>query len=210
MKSNKCYNLILKEKNMKRLKFINYRLIKIYIQLFINIKLLFKTTFLVTYLLLNFIFISCNSTKVFETNNITYVSNLVKKGGDVNTPISGYTRLYLAVQQKDTVLIKYLLENGADVNKKSRSGWQPLHVAIVLNSPEIVKILIDNNADTISKNPLGETPIQMAESKGFVEIIKILKNESLDTLTDPSLDLKPKEDLVQIKSTKIQFQQNLR
>lgn len=132
----------------------------------------------VAIVIFSLLFTGCRSVKVLEESNLANAKAVVDSGGDINNPLAGYTRLYLAAQQKDTVLIKYLLANGADIDKKSR-GWQPIHWAVFYNQPEIAKILIENGADLTTPDPLGETPLQRAESKGFVEIAKLLKGESI-------------------------------
>ena len=55
---------------------------------------------------------------------------------------SGNTPLHLAVRQKETETVSYLLGKGADVNSVNRNLQSPLHFAASLGSADIAKLLI--------------------------------------------------------------------
>ncbi|GKT27072.1 ankyrin repeat domain-containing protein [Acidovorax sp. SUPP3334] len=64
-----------------------------------------------------------------------------------------------AINDDNHEMLKWLLENGADVNKKDGAGWTALHFACEYKSIESIKSLIQGGADVNSKNNLGATPL---------------------------------------------------
>ena len=72
--------------------------------------------------------------------------------------------------------IKFLLDNGVNINLKNHKGWTPLHAAIDGNaSKETIELLLQNDADINAKDNNGKTPLEFAEEKRrSEEIIEIL------------------------------------
>lgn len=70
----------------------------------------------------------------------------------------GITPLHIAVIKKMIPAMKILLENGADVNTKSRYGMTPLHLAYGLREQTLVNLLLSWKADTGIRNDFGLTP----------------------------------------------------
>ncbi len=55
-----------------------------------------------------------------------------------------------AITNKNTQIVKPLIDNGADINKEDGSlGWRPIHYASVYEIEKIILYLIDNNVDVI-------------------------------------------------------------
>jgi ankyrin repeat protein len=74
------------------------------------------------------------------------------------------TALHLAVSFQRANIVKFLLDNKADVNAKSKKGWTPLHFVALTGDKEIAELLLSRGADVNSKDEDGETPLSMAES----------------------------------------------
>jgi ankyrin repeat protein len=78
--------------------------------------------------------------------NLTIIELLLECGAQ---PVAGKsmedTPLFIAIESKDTALVKVLLDHGADPNVSVEGGWIPLSAA--LKSPEIVRILLDHGAN---------------------------------------------------------------
>lgn len=97
-------------------------------------------------------------------------------------------------------IIKFLIENGADVNGKNYTDSSPLHYAVALKNKgtEIIKLLIDKGANVNAKNSYGDTPLHRAVFRSL-ENTKILiengadinaKNNNGKTLLDIAKDYK--------------------
>lgn len=82
---------------------------------------------------------------------------------------TGLTPLAAAVKAGHVHVAKLLLENGANVNKKSRYGCTPLYFAANAraNRPEIVKLLLEHhaNVDETDDGCDNETPLMVAITK---------------------------------------------
>ncbi len=74
-------------------------------------------------------------------------------------------------------VIRFLLENNADINAKNRYGKTPLHHAIDNAYPrkDIIAALIENGADVDAVDYDGNTPMHTATQNGCTETIDISK-----------------------------------
>ena len=79
-----------------------------------------------------------------------------------------------AVHFNDIVLIKGLIDAGADVNRKDKLGETPLHVAVVEGYKEIASMLIENGADVNAGDIRGLTPLHAAAWRGYRDIVILL------------------------------------
>jgi len=111
---------------------------------------------------------------------------LINLGADVNaedddgeTPIVPI--MYSECNDKPTWL-RYMIENGANVNHVDNVGYTPLHRAIDAQDVVSVKILLDAEADVNTKSQLGHTPRKAAA-----------RNEAIQDLLE-DCDEKGKED----------------
>jgi ankyrin repeat protein len=68
--------------------------------------------------------------------------------------IGGTTPLHLASRNNNLQLVKYLVENGADVCITNRAKASPLHTATILCHLSIVKYLVENKSDILIKDRL--------------------------------------------------------
>jgi len=73
-------------------------------------------------------------------------------------------------------LIKFLIENGADINGKDNEGNTVIMYACDGCSPdnEVVKYLIDNKVDIHAKNKKGETVLSYAQKNNNTKIVEII------------------------------------
>ncbi|KAJ8682683.1 hypothetical protein QAD02_018475 [Eretmocerus hayati] len=73
---------------------------------------------------------STESLTQFIGNDIESIDDFIRTSQDINTSIwTGSTLLHLFVSQKSEHLVKYLLDQGADLTIKDSQGKTPLHVA---------------------------------------------------------------------------------
>ena len=84
------------------------------------------------------------------------------------------TPLYVAVQQDHRVLIRMLLEHGADVNAKTGFYGNALQAAIMRGHNENVLLLINNGADIHAQCGYYGTALQAASRHGLKGIVELL------------------------------------
>jgi ankyrin repeat protein len=105
---------------------------------------------------------------------------LIKAGSKLNWPNDhGITPLISAVIENDNIMVKLLLEKGADVNLgDTRDGYldqTPLMYAASYGYKEIAYILIKNGANVNKKDKNGETALDYAIRNNSNEIISYLE-----------------------------------
>lgn len=75
----------------------------------------------------------------------------------------GRKLLHIAAGAGNNELVRFLLDNGADINVKSQDGMTPLHYATIANKDTTVKLLIERNA-LLLKNNKGNTALHISIS----------------------------------------------
>ena len=84
-------------------------------------------------------------------------------------------------------LVRYLIENGADVNVTARCGNTPLIAAAVsgFKDPSLVECLLENGAHPNVQNAQGSTALHAAAERGCLETVRVLtKHGALLQLLD--------------------------
>lgn len=86
----------------------------------------------------------------------SFVNCIIDFGADVNLQgDDGETALHIATdyhKPRDKVMIRYLLDQGADVNSKTAfDKYTPLHNALVVGNEEIVEMILNAGADVGAK-----------------------------------------------------------
>ena len=71
----------------------------------------------------------------------------------------GENALMKAADNNQTDVVRYLLNNGANVNKQNSRGNTALHVAFCSNSTDAMSILLQHGARKDIKNDLGYKPM---------------------------------------------------
>lgn len=110
----------------------------------------------------------------------------VQAGANVNfrDRDNGFSALYWAVTCANSALMTLLLDNGADVDIKTRKhagALTPLHRAIDINHPVEAKILIERGANLTVRAGDGLTPLERARAIGSKEMKQI--EEMLSRMT---------------------------
>lgn len=74
---------------------------------------------------------------------------------------------------------KYLLEHGADPNRKRERGWRPLHHALARdNRIEMIELLLDHGADPALEDD-GESPIVTAGHRGRSDVLELFERRGI-------------------------------
>ena len=109
------------------------------------------------------------------------VSCLLNHGADINVPMNGkYTALMMACRSQHVRLVKFLLQQGANVQLKDKDGKTALHFACELTftwkpaSCDLLNCLTENGADINALRKDNRTPLMVASSCGGVDQITFL------------------------------------
>jgi ankyrin repeat protein len=94
---------------------------------------------------------------------------------------NGFTTLHVLMSEEKFEVVKFLLNNGCDVNYQNVDGIAPLHIA---NYKENIEILVKNGANLHIKDIEGNTPCHLFALEGL--------NEELITLVSLGADPKIK------------------
>ncbi len=95
----------------------------------------------------------------------------------------GWTLLAHAAFKGDVLMVKMLLDNGADINRADKLGFTPLMHAIIRGNLPAVKLLLAHNARTDLKNCHDHNAIEIAKKHQQTEILKLINPEKPSTAT---------------------------
>jgi ankyrin repeat protein len=104
---------------------------------------------------------------------------LLEKGAEVNaaaTNGTGYNALTGAVASGHTLIVSWLLANGAEPNYRYGAGYSPLLTAAANGHLGILSILLASGADLHAKTSDGKTALSFAEERGHAEVAEFLRN----------------------------------
>jgi ankyrin repeat protein len=110
------------------------------------------------------------------------VARELKAGLDVNAVDTlDQTALIGAVSHKQLLVIKLLLNSGANPNLPDQAGWTPLiHAVYAGADPDLLGILIDAGADVNGRNDRGITALYLASVGGREEQVSYLLSRGAD------------------------------
>ena len=100
---------------------------------------------------------------------------------------SEWSPLMIAVSQRKTEIVRFLLENGVDANCSDSKGFTPLMLASFLNETEIIRILVQHGADVNARSKNSFSAIIYAIYANATEAVKILTKNGADI----KLSIKP-------------------
>lgn len=69
--------------------------------------------------------------------------------------------LYIAVMGRNEKVFGFLIDAGANINKRSVGGWTPLHTIAVHGTKDMARILGDRGASINSRDDAGQTPLHL-------------------------------------------------
>ncbi|MEM3964298.1 MAG: ankyrin repeat domain-containing protein [Thermofilaceae archaeon] len=84
------------------------------------------------------------------------------------------SELHEAVREGDLQRVKKLLEQGANVNARSRVGWTPLHWAAEKGYLEVARLLVEKGANVNARDNDGRTPLHYAALYGYLDVVRFL------------------------------------
>ena len=103
---------------------------------------------------------------------------LLTAGYNLNRSVSttDQTVLGLAIWNNHLKMVKWLLNNGANVDIMDSQGWTPLMIAAYSRFADIVTELLKHHPDTAKKNNRGSTAFDLAVFRNHPDIVGLLKN----------------------------------
>ena len=92
----------------------------------------------------------------------------------------GDTALLAAIANRDSIWVRFLLQEGAGPDVAARDGETPLIAAARLGYDDAVEALLENRAEVDGSNRLGETPLIVAVQRRHKSIVKKLLEAGAD------------------------------
>lgn len=121
-----------------------------------------------------------------EEAEIRRIQALVQNSPDLinahgNTPeTQGLAPLHLAARRGQRLVVQYLLDHGADVNRLSRGLDTPLHLAATAGHNAVVRLLLERKAAAEARDDVGRTALHLAASRGFKAVAESLLDYQAD------------------------------
>lgn len=94
----------------------------------------------------------------------------------------GATPLHFAAHRGDIVMIKFLLELGADIEARDKNYCTPLLRAMGTNQIEAALILMYKGADMFAVETNGNGLVEIAAHRNNVDALRILRLHGFDVL----------------------------
>jgi uncharacterized protein len=113
--------------------------------------------------------------------NEEIVRYLHGKGAEINAIASngtGYTALTGAAAGNHASIVKWLAENGANVNYRYAKGHSPLLEAAANGRLDIVKTLVAHGADLHARTDDGKNAVDFAQERGHNDVAEFLREKA--------------------------------
>lgn len=88
---------------------------------------------------------------------------------------TGCSTIYSAAGNGNLAAVKQYLQDGADVNARTKDGLTPLMFAARDGHLDVVKYLVDKGADMNTRDNYGTTPLMWARDVCRWDVLKFLK-----------------------------------
>ncbi|XP_050530350.1 myotrophin-like [Daktulosphaira vitifoliae] len=107
------------------------------------------------------------------------IQKFAKENSDwnVNNSTNGRTLLHKACDYGHLDIVEYLIQNGANIDKKDNFGITPLLCALWENHLKVAKYLIDNGATTTLLTPEGLKYYECTEDLEMINLLKQLEGQ---------------------------------
>jgi ankyrin repeat protein len=113
---------------------------------------------------------------------ICFLQALLDNEGSVESRVNAdETPLLMAIEHGNDTIVRYLVDNGADVNAQGGRYGNPLQAAATEDAG-IVRYLVENGASVNARDGLYGSPLQAAATKD-IEIVRYLVGKGADVNT---------------------------
>ncbi|XP_024377482.1 uncharacterized protein [Physcomitrium patens] len=111
-----------------------------------------------------------------QVGDVRRMRELLARGAEVDGGgESGYAPLHYAARNGHVQACLLLLQNGAQVDRRTRSGKATsLHRAAFAGHIEVVKVLLQHGASVEAQDSDGQTPIHKASMQRHPSVMKLL------------------------------------
>ena len=100
--------------------------------------------------------------------------------GPQGAGVAGHAPVARAVEDRDHVRLRALLEQGADVNAPAPDGTTALHWAAHWSDAETARLLVRAGADVDAANRYGATPLWLAAERAAADVVGLLLEAGAD------------------------------
>lgn len=114
-----------------------------------------------------------------ELNNSEISMLLMEYGADINLMDYNPT-ITLASEHSNIIIMRRLIELGADINDKNMKGNSSIHIAVYNSDKPLIEFLYECNADFNLCNYSDKTPLQIAVDNCKPDIVQLLINCGAD------------------------------
>ena len=121
-----------------------------------------------------------NPFSMVENGHFAALKQIIKENPGLvkETDSSGNTLLHIAAKYGQKEIICFLIDNGADLEKRNRKLWTPLHYAAGERDVSVVELLLEKGATV---EPYGkDSPLHIAVYNDRVEIAELLLDHGAD------------------------------
>ena len=111
-----------------------------------------------------------------KKGNLKRLKKLAEQGMDKNH-VGGNdedTALSIAAANDHLDIVRYLVEQGADMEKGDIGGWTPLMTASARGHLDVARYLLEQGANRDKADSLGWTSLHLAAFYGLLDIAKLL------------------------------------
>ncbi|KAJ5076858.1 cyclin-dependent kinase inhibitor 2c-related [Anaeramoeba ignava] len=97
--------------------------------------------------------------KAIWNGDLKEIKKLITTGENINkqSELTGQTPIYIALKKEKHKIVRYLVENGANLNIIDNNGLTPLMIAVDSQSYDMVEFLLSHGANVDAFNEYGET-----------------------------------------------------
>lgn len=115
-------------------------------------------------------------------NNEDEVKQLILNGADVNASNAFYNKpLSIAAGgYGNAVIIKLLIEAGAQLNFQNKYGFTPLYLTVAEGYLDSAKALLKAGADPFLEDDMRGSALESAVNSGYSEIVKLILQKQMD------------------------------
>jgi ankyrin repeat protein len=118
-----------------------------------------------------------------ETKELRHIQAITRDSPDLinskNQTAAG-TLLHQSAQDGDLLVLKFLLDNGAEVDPINKDGMTPLHLACRNGRKSIAELLLQRGAQLNVRDSHGATPLLLAVYQNFGALAEVLITKGAD------------------------------